>query len=127
MPYLLIFLDLVSMNSVMPETFLEKRFIKNSGSSPENTVFSSLSRHEREIYDLILNYWPTSSIEIAEHFNENISSRENRRTVSTRYSYYLKKLVDKKLVLSKRVGNALIVWPFVVEKYRVIHDILREK
>jgi len=94
---------------------------------PENTVFSSLSRHEIEIYDLILNYWPTSSIEIAEHFNENISSREHRKRVSTRYSYYLKKLVDRKLVLSKRVGHALIVWPFVVEKYRVIHDILREK
>ncbi len=94
---------------------------------PENTVFSSLSRHEREIYDLILNYWPTSSIEIAEHFNENISSRGDRKRVSTRYCYYLKKLVEKKLVLSKRFGNAIVVWPVVVEKYRVIHDILREK
>lgn len=94
---------------------------------PEFSSHLALSSREKEIYDLILNFWPTSSIEIAEHFNEPIHSRELRRKVSTRYSYYLKKLIAKQLILSKRVGNALIVWPIVVEKYRVIHDILKEK
>ena len=94
---------------------------------PEVSSHLALSLREKEIYDLILNFWPTSSIEIAEHFNESILSREDRRKISTRYSYYLKKLISKQLILSKRVGNALIVWPIVAEKYRVIHDILKEK
>ena len=92
---------------------------------PENTI--ALSRREAEIYSLILSNWPTSALEVAEHFREDISTRENRKRLSTKYSYHIQKLVDKQLVLSKKAGNSLIVWPLKVEKYRAIDTILKEE
>jgi predicted transcriptional regulator len=56
-----------------------------------------------------------------------LSSRELKKRASTKYAYYLQKLVEKQLVLSKRVGNALVVWPVHAEKYRTIHEILSER
>ncbi|MFH1255939.1 MAG: hypothetical protein V1494_01470 [Candidatus Diapherotrites archaeon] len=98
-----------------------------SGMADEALDFSGLSASERRIFEIICNHWPISSLELAEHFSEDVSSREHKKRASTKYAYYLKKLVDKRLVLSKRVGNALIVWPLKVEKYRTIDQILALK
>jgi predicted transcriptional regulator len=78
------------------------------------------------ILEIVKEYWPISALEIAEHFKENTKSRKEKRKASTKYSYYLKKLIEKHSILSKRVGNSLIVWPIEVEKYRTIHQILKE-
>ena len=75
---------------------------------------------------MVRDHWPISALEIAKHFSENTSSRERRKKHSTNYTYYLKKLVSKRKVLSKRMGNALVVWPLEVESYRAIHKILAE-
>lgn len=93
-----------------------------------NTVMpdlSGLSDFEREIFEFVLERWPTSTLEIAENFNEDLSDRDKKKRISTKYAYYLKKLVEKRLILSKKSGNSLIVWPLVVEKYRIIHEIFR--
>jgi predicted transcriptional regulator len=84
-----------------------------------------LPESEKRIYLFVLDNWPSSALEIAENFNESVSSREQKKRASTKYSYYLKKLVEKKLLVSKKAGNSMIVWPLVVEKYRAIHDILK--
>lgn len=84
-----------------------------------------LGEREREIYAFILDNWPTSTIEIAAQFNEDLTDREKQRRASTKYAYYVKKLILKKLLLSKKAGNSIIVWPLVVEKYRTIHNILK--
>ena len=81
---------------------------------------------EKEIFEIVLQNWPVSALEIAEHLSEEIS-QDSKKKLSTKYSYYLKKLVDKRLLLSKRVGNALIVWPVQAEKYRAIDHILRSE
>lgn len=96
----------------------------NSG-NPEFVLGQKLSLVEKEILEIVLQNWPVSALEIAEHLKEEVSP-DNRKNLSTKYSYYLKKLVDKKLIFSKRVGNALIVWPLKVEKYRTIDQILQE-
>lgn len=88
--------------------------------------FSGLSGLEENILFFIFEKWPTTPLEIAEYLNEDISSRENKRRMSTKYSYYLKKLIKKQLIVSKRAGNSVIVWPLVVEKYRTIHNILQD-
>ncbi len=93
---------------------------------PENVRLEDLSELERKIFGLVVEFWPASALDIAHHFNEDIGSRDARKKASTKYSYYLKKLLNKKVVLGKRVGNAMVVWPLVVEKYRTIHNILRE-
>ena len=85
-----------------------------------------LKDKEKEIYDLILQDWPTTALEIAEHYHEVPETREGKRRLSTKYSYYIKKLVHKRFVLSKKAGNTTIVWPLSVEKYRAIHDMLRD-
>jgi len=99
-------------NSAMPE------------SKPVLQAGQLLGRKEREIFGLVVENWPTSALEIAEHFNEDLSTRPLKKQASTKYAYYLKKLVQKQLLLSKRVGNALIVWPLQAEKLKTIHKIL---
>lgn len=99
---------------------------------PESLGFLTANRQplsdmEEQIFSLVLDHWPMCALEVAEHFNEIADSREKKKQLSTRYSYYLKKLVDKRLLFSKRVGNSLIVWPVRVEKYRTIHSILSEE
>ncbi|MCR4336057.1 MAG: hypothetical protein NUV57_06015 [archaeon] len=89
-----------------------------------NSGYPDLSVKEKQVLELVREYWPVSALEIAEHFNENISSREYKKRHSTNYSYYLKKLISKRLILSKRMGNSLIVWPLEVEAYRAIHSII---
>lgn len=84
-----------------------------------------LPEFEKEIYAFILDNWPTTPLEVAQQMKEDISTREKKRRVSTRYAYYLKKLVGKQLLLSKKAGNSIIVWPLMVEKYRTIHNILK--
>ncbi|MCX8158163.1 MAG: hypothetical protein N3D73_00685 [Candidatus Diapherotrites archaeon] len=84
----------------------------------------NLSIREMQILECILECWPTSAVEIAEHLGIIAKTRDERRRVSSKFSYYLKKLNEKKLIFSKRIGNALIVWPAEVEKYRTIHEIL---
>jgi len=85
---------------------------------------SLLSDKEREIYDLILQDWPISALGIAEHYDEVPEHREGKRRLSTKYSYYIKKLINKRLILSKKAGNATIVWPVSVEKYRAAYTLL---
>lgn len=87
---------------------------------------TELNSVEKKILALVQENWPLSALEIAEHFKEKISSREEKKRASSKYSYYLKKLVEKRRIFSKRVGNALIVWPIEAEKYRTIHQILKE-
>jgi len=81
---------------------------------------------EAQVLNIVKEHWPISALEIAKHFSENVSSRAHRKKHSTNYTYYLKKLVNKRMVLSKRIGNALVVWPLEVEAYRTIHRILKE-
>lgn len=92
----------------------------------DSNIFS-LNETEKKVLELIHEKWPTSALEIAEHLGENISGRKNQRKASSKYAYYLKKLIDKQLILSKRIGNALIVWPTEAEKLKVIKSILKEE
>jgi hypothetical protein len=94
----------------------------------ENAVMpdlNGLSDFEKGMFEFILEHWPTTSLEIAEHFGEDLCDRDKKKRISTKYAYYLKKLVKKRLILCKKAGNSLIVWPLVVEKYRVVHEIFR--
>ncbi|MDP6670277.1 MAG: hypothetical protein QGI60_00480 [archaeon] len=104
----------MASNSVKPESLLH---------FPQ----AQLSPKESKIYDFVLETWPTSAIEIAEHFKEDTNSRESKKKASTKYTYYLKKLVEKGLLLSKRMGNALVVWPMKAERLRAVHAILEGK
>ncbi len=76
---------------------------------------------ETQILHVVHARWPTSSLEIAEFLGQSIASRDEKRLVSSRLAYHIKKLVLKRRLMSKRFGNALIVWPYEVETLRVMH------
>jgi len=88
---------------------------------------NGLGGFELRVYEFVLEKWPSTPLEVAEHFGEDLSSREKKKRLSTKYAYHLKKLVEKRLLLSKKAGNSILVWPFVVEKYRAIHEILNDR
>ena len=91
-------------------------------SSLESTVL--LGETERRVFEFVLESWPVGPLEVAVHFRHEVSSPESKKRASTKFSYYLKKLVEKRLLFSKRMGNSLVVWPVEVEKYRAFHSIL---
>lgn len=82
-----------------------------------------LSPFELEVVQIVHQRWPTSALEIAEFMGHTISTREHKRTLSSRLAYHLKKLVHKQVLMSKRIGNALMVWPYEVEKFRLMHEL----
>lgn len=84
---------------------------------------SDLSVEETHILHVVHSRWPTSSLEIAEFLGQSVSSRDEKRLVSSRLAYHIKKLVSKRKLMSKRFGNALIVWPYEVETLRVMKDV----
>jgi hypothetical protein len=89
----------------------------------EGVLSSSLSSFELEIIQVVHHRWPTSALEIAEFLGHTLTTREHKRTLSSRLTYHLKKLVHKRVLMSKRIGNALMVWPYEVEKFRLMHEL----
>ena len=85
---------------------------------------SQLEGIEKQVYELLKQRWPSHALEVAAYLNEDVSTRDQRRKASSKYMYYLRKLVKKELVLSKKVGHASIFWPLRIEKWRTIIDIL---
>ena len=84
-----------------------------------------LSSLETRILDYVHAHWPTSSTEVAELLQGTpLVTREEKRRHSSRISYHIQKLVSKKKLISKRMGNALIVWPYEVESLRVMHGLI---
>ncbi len=77
-----------------------------------------LSSLEEQLLAVTHARWPTSSLEIAEFLGHTLVSREQKRLLSSRITYHIKKLVEKKKLMSKRVGNALVVWPYEIEPLR---------
>lgn len=94
----------------------------NKPALPEALGLNDIEKH---IYAFVLDNWPTTPLEIALEMKEDTSDRAKKKRASTKYAYYLKKLVQKRLLLSKKAGNGMIVWPLMVEKYRTIHNILK--
>lgn len=86
-----------------------------------------LGKFESKLFSLIKEYWPVTSIELAELLHENLESREEKKRAYSRYSYYLNKMINSKLILSKKSGKTLIVWPLEAEKFRVIESIILSK
>ena len=109
---------LLNIRKYLELTIMDKKL-------PALPDLTGINDFEREIFEFVLEKWPTTALEIAENFREDLSDREKKKRISTKYAYYLKKLVEKRLILCKKAGNTLIVWPLVVEKYRVIHEIFR--
>ena len=98
---------------------MKSHLVDYFATAPSSAPLPSLSPHENALLSVIHSRWPTSSLEIAEFLGHSCETRDEKRLLSSRISYHIRKLVEKKHVISKRVGNALIVWPYHVEKLRL--------
>ncbi|MFH0969998.1 MAG: hypothetical protein V1776_00880 [Candidatus Diapherotrites archaeon] len=97
-------------------------YYSNMPEMREDGDVAFLSSEEDRILHVVKNRWPTSSLEIAEFLGHSFSTREEKRILSSRIVYHIKKLVQKKHLMSKRFGNALVVWPYEVESLRIMHE-----
>jgi len=105
------------------------RLIDYYSGMPKETVSIAVeSPHtewEAKVLHVVHSRWPTSSLEIAEFLGHSISTREEKRLLSSRIVYHIKKLVERKKLMSKRFGNALVVWPYEVETLRVMQEMMK--
>ena len=71
------------------------------------------------ILELIEHNWPT-------HIKELVRILEYEMTNSNikKVAYHVKQLEKEERVRVKRVGQALIIWPYDMEKLRVIQELL---
>ncbi|NOX71441.1 MAG: hypothetical protein GXO64_01955 [Candidatus Micrarchaeota archaeon] len=73
-----------------------------------------------KIYEHIELNWPINTKEIAiaiglEPENSNIK----------KISYHMKKLEKEERIMTRRIGKALVAWPFEIEKLRTIQEFLK--
>ncbi len=113
----------------MPPQTLSQYFsgMPNLGGVSTPATIPSLSDWENNVLRIVKTRWPTSSLEIAEFLGHECTTRDQKRLLSSRVVYHVKKLVEKKHVMSKRFGNALIVWPYEVETLRIMHEMMDAK
>jgi hypothetical protein len=105
------------------------RLIDYYSGMPEDSVLVSVeSPHtewESRVLKVVHSRWPTSSLEIAEFLGHSVTTRDEKRLLSSRIVYHIKKLVERKRLMSKRFGHALVVWPYEVETLRVMHEMMK--
>jgi len=85
------------------------------------TRVEKVSKSTAKVFEVIHSKWPINPLEVAEVLNDN----GKVKTLSAKYLYHFKKLNKTGLIRMKKVGNTYIAWPVEVEKFRVIHDLLK--
>jgi len=73
-----------------------------------------------KILDLIEHNWPTHIKEIVSDLGYEINNLSIKKV-----AYHVKQLEKEEKVRAKRIGQALVVWPYDIEKIRVLHEMLR--
>lgn len=74
-----------------------------------------------KILHLIDHNWPTHIKELV----INLGFEENNLNTK-KIAYHVKKLESEDKVRTKRIGKALVTWPYDMEKLRFIHEMLKE-
>jgi len=75
-----------------------------------------------QIIEAINSEWPTHIKEIA----ENIGLDKERNSNITKIKYHVDNLEKTDIIRKKKIGKAAVVWPYHIEKLRVVHDLLKE-
>jgi predicted transcriptional regulator len=80
-----------------------------------------------EIMVVIENNWPVSVTEIAEHlgiFKRGMNEKKRKAAVG-KVIYHVKKLKEEEKIITKKIGQTVIIWPIDIEKLRVLHEIMK--
>jgi predicted transcriptional regulator len=71
--------------------------------------------------------WPVSVTQIAENlgiFKKGMDEK-NRKAAVGKIVYHVKKLKEMDKIMTKKIGQTIIVWPVEIEKLRVLHEMLK--
>ncbi len=74
-----------------------------------------------EILNIIEHNWPTHIKEIVATMNYELNNSNIKKV-----AYHVKQLQREEKIRVKRIGQALVVWPYEIEKLRVLYEMLRE-
>lgn len=73
------------------------------------------------VLELIERRWPTHIKELVYALGYEVNNHNIKKV-----AYHVKQLEVAEKIRTKRIGQALVVWPYDMEKLRVIHDLLKE-
>jgi hypothetical protein len=71
--------------------------------------------------------WPVSITEIAERlgiFKRGMNEKKRKAAVG-KIIYHVKKLKDEEKIDTKKIGQTVIIWPYEINKLRVLHEMMR--
>ncbi len=74
-----------------------------------------------KILKLIEQNWPTHIRELVSDLGHEVNNLNIKK-----FAYHVKQLEKEEKIRTKRIGQALVVWPYDMEKLRVIHELLKE-
>ncbi len=73
-----------------------------------------------KILDLVEKNWPVHVKEIVRELGLEMNNSNIKKV-----AYHIKELEKAEKVRVKRIGQALVAWPFEMEKLRVIYELLK--
>ena len=74
----------------------------------------------QKVYEHIELNWPVHTKEISQGMGFGTDNSSVKKVV-----YHIRKLEKNEKVMTKRIGKALVVWPYEIERLRTIHELLK--
>jgi len=86
-----------------------------------------MEKLRNEIMIVIEKEWPVSITEIAEHlgiFKRGMIEKKRKAAIG-KIMYHVKKLKDEEKIRTKIIGQTVIIWPYEMEKLRVLNEMIK--
>jgi predicted ArsR family transcriptional regulator len=86
-----------------------------------------MEKLRNEIMIVTEKEWPVSITEIAERlgiFKRGMSEKKRKAAIG-KIIYHVKKLKDEEKIRTKIIGQTVIIWPYEMEKLRVLHEMIK--
>jgi predicted transcriptional regulator len=80
-----------------------------------------------KILVIIEKEWPVSATEIAEHlgiFKRGMNEKKRKAAIG-KIIYHIRKLEESDKIMTKKIGQTVIIWPYDVDKIRVLHELIK--
>jgi hypothetical protein len=86
-----------------------------------------MEKLRNEIMAVIEEDWPISVTEIAKKlgiFKKGMDEKKRKASIG-KIGYHVKKLKEDERLMTKKIGQTVIIWPADIEKLRVLHEMMR--
>lgn len=79
----------------------------------------------KKILEVIHAKWPVHVTEVAKELGMWSEDPKKQKVIIAKIKYHFDQLARDDLIKVKRIDRALVAWPIEVEKYRLIHELLK--